>query len=345
MNAEELRIIEIVNSVLNVFFRYIIPVFYAVATIGNAISAMIFFKKSWRKNVCVFYFRVSLLYSTFYINTVLLGSIFISGYQINLLNSSIFLCKFYFYTAFLSSTIYPSTLILASVDRLLISSQNVDTRLYSSKRLAYFLISISTAIWMIYFLHLIIMTNIQQFGYGFVQCYYDLSANYLQFVSYSSAVINGSFSVAMIILSIVASKNVRQIRARPRNQRQQQLRSMNKKDFQLLQCLYIQDILYIVFSLFISTVMVYNAASSNNQQTPIQNMLTNIGTMLIHVPFCSSFFIFVSASKNFRQEVKRIILKFIGKNTALPREEEEKPVQTQQNVLQVNVVSADHMPA
>ena len=55
-------------------------------------------------------------------------------------------------------------LILASIDRLLISSENVDTRSYSSKRLAFLLISISTVFWMIFNVHILIMVDIQQFN-------------------------------------------------------------------------------------------------------------------------------------------------------------------------------------
>ena len=45
----------------------------------------------------------------------------------------------------------------------------------------------------------------------------------------------------MIVLSILSFKNVRHIRPVPRQQRKQ-LRSMTKKDFQLLRCLYVHNI-------------------------------------------------------------------------------------------------------
>ncbi|CAF4264335.1 unnamed protein product, partial [Adineta steineri] len=70
------------------------------------------------------------------------GSIFTLGYNIAAQNNNVALCKIYIYVAYICATCSPTVLILASIDRLLISSQNVDTRLYSSKRLAYFMISI-----------------------------------------------------------------------------------------------------------------------------------------------------------------------------------------------------------
>ena len=78
------------------------------------------------------------------------------------MSSSIVLCKLFFYIAYVFSSYYPIVLILASVDRLLISSQNVDRRLYSSKRLAYLSISVSTLIWSIFCVHILIKVDIQQ---------------------------------------------------------------------------------------------------------------------------------------------------------------------------------------
>ena len=49
-------------------YEYVLPVFYVVSNIGNFLSAVnIFFKKTWKKNVCVFYFKISLLYNSCYI--------------------------------------------------------------------------------------------------------------------------------------------------------------------------------------------------------------------------------------------------------------------------------------
>jgi hypothetical protein len=127
-------------------------VFYVLGNVGNLLSALIFEKKSRRKNVCVFDFNSCLFFNTCYINSITLGSIFISGFNIILQNSNVILCKVYCYTSYLFSTFYSTVLILASIHRLLISSQNVDTHLHNSKHLAYFSISISTFFWIVFFL-------------------------------------------------------------------------------------------------------------------------------------------------------------------------------------------------
>ena len=274
MLSSDTYTVGILNSISGILQRHIILVVYVLANVGNLFSVLILARKSWRKNVCVFYFDVCLLVDTFYINSTILGSIFLFGYNINLLNSSAILCKLFLYISFLFSTLLPTILVLASIDRLLISSQNVDTRLYSSKRLAYFSVSVSTVAWTIYFCHLLIMMNLQELFPGYFVCYYDASRIYQKFVSYSSLLINSFFFVAMIILSIVAFKNVRQLRAIPRHQRQQ-IRTMTKKDFQLLRCLFVQDVVYILFSVPINVYLVYAVVIASQSRTPLQQALDN----------------------------------------------------------------------
>jgi hypothetical protein len=80
--------------------------------------------------------------------------IFLLTVLILICKTNILLCKLFFYMSFVISTLLPTVLVLASIDRLLISSQNFDTRLYSSKCLAYFSISISTIFWIMLNIHI-----------------------------------------------------------------------------------------------------------------------------------------------------------------------------------------------
>lgn len=212
MNASDNIYIDNLNNTIVYIYKYIDVFFIIIGNIGNLISVLVFSKKSWKKNVYVFYFNIYILSSFCYINCTMLGSIFISGYNIQLQNSNVFLCKIFFYISYLFSTVSPSILILASIDRLLISSQNVNRRLYSSKRLAYFSISLSTSIWILYNLHILIKVNIQELYPSVFTCYYDLSKIYLNFVTYSVMTINITFYILMLILSMFAFKNVRHTR-------------------------------------------------------------------------------------------------------------------------------------
>ena len=337
MASSDSSVIDTLNNVSIVLHQYVIPVIYILATLGNLLSAIIFAKKSWRKNVCVLYFDVCLVFNTCYMNSTMIGSIFVFGFKINLLARSAILCKLYSYTSFLFSTLFPTILILASIDRLLISSQDVDTRLYSSKRLAYLLISVSTFSWTVYFFHLLIMINVQEIFPSFFVCYFERSQTYRDFVSYSSLIINSSFFVIMMILSMFAFKNVRRIRAIPRLKRQQ-VRSMTKKDFQLLRCLFVHDVVYIIFNIPISVYMFYAAATTDQRRTRMDQALLDLfsalSIFLHHIPFCASVVIFLSTSKAFRTELKRMIYRLSGR-AILPLREEEH---IEMNNVQVNVI-------
>ncbi len=318
------------------------PVLYVLGNLGNFLSTLIFLKKSWRKNVCVFYFLICLLFNSCYINSYMIGSIFIIGFNINAQNSNVILCKLYVYAGYFLSVPLPTILILASIDRLLISSQNVDTRLYSSKRLAYFSITLSTFFWIIFNLHILIKVSIQQIYPSHYVCYYNLSKFYLDFVAYSSSVIHIMFFLLMIILCIFAFKNVRRIRTIPRDKRHQ-IRSMTKKDFQLLRCLFVQDILFIMFGMLIIIFYIYSAITKNQVRMPLEqavyNFFRNLLTFLYNIPYCTNFFVFVIVSKSFRHELNREIYKIIGKDLAPMREEENRQEVMAKNNIEINVVS------
>ncbi|CAF4336064.1 unnamed protein product, partial [Adineta steineri] len=153
------------------------------------------------------------------------GSMFTFGYNIKIQNNNVVLCKIYIYVAFICATCSPTVLILASIDRLLISSQNVDTRLYSSKRLAYFMISISICFWLIFNIHLLVKVNIYQFGPSIYLCSYEPTNEYLNFVFFFLSAIHTLYVIVLFILSIFSFKNVHHIQLIPRQQ-QKELRTM-----------------------------------------------------------------------------------------------------------------------
>jgi hypothetical protein len=249
----------------------------------------------------------------------------------------------YFYVSFVFATLSPTILILASIDRLLISSQNVDTRLYSSKRLAYFSISISIVFWIIFNTHTLIKVNIQEKDPFHFVCYYDFS-KYHDFVTYSSSIIHVVFFLLMIILCMFAFKNVRRIRSISR-EKQHQIRSMTKKDFQLLRCLFVQDIIFIIFGMLIILYYIYYVITKSQIETArdkaLIHFLNKFFASLYAIPFSTNFFVFVIVSKAFRHELKRTIYKIIGKELI--------PIREKDNVgrdnVELNVVSAIVLPA
>ncbi|CAF1263727.1 unnamed protein product [Adineta steineri] len=277
----------------------------------------------------------------------MLGLVLLNGFNVNLQNSSFILCKLYFYASFLFAALSPTVLILASIDRLLISSQNVDTRLYSSKRLAYFSISISTVFWIVFNSQALIKVNLQEFAPFYFVCYFDLFSTYFDFVSYFVAVINAILDILMIIMSVFALKNVRRIRSIPREKRNQ-IRSMTKKDFQVLRCLFVQDVIFIIFGTLISIFYVVDAITKYQNGTileqAIRNFLYNSMTFIYSTSYSVNVFTFIIVSKAFRHELKRTIYKIIGKDLVPIREEENRQENHERDNVEMNVVSIIELP-
>lgn len=318
--------INLLNTFTVQMYQYGGLAIYILGTIGSLLSISIFLKRKWRKNVCVFYFLISLFLGLVVLNFTILPAVSSRGWSLNFRNSNVFVCKILFYIPFVTSTLAPTVLIFASIDRLLISSQNVDTRLYSSKRLAYFLIGIGTLFWLLFNTHILVKVTIQRFGISAFACYYDLSAGYLNFVNYSLTIINCLFCLLMIVLSILSFKNVRRIRAIPRRQRRE-VRWMTKKDFQLLRCLFLQIVVYILVTICSTFYSLHKVITRDQQHSPLKraivDFLENIFTITYFIFFCSSFFIFICVSKAFRQEMKQLIYKMVGKDLPVLSREEE----------------------
>jgi len=197
---------------------------------------------------------------------------------------------------------------------------------------------------MIFNSHLLIKVNLQETSPSVFVCFYDSSQVYFDFVYYFLMIINVIFWFIMIILCLFAFKNVRRIRIIPRQQRIL-VRSMKKKDFQLLRCLFAQNIIYILVQICPNMFNVYRMATKSQIRTPLEQtvnaFLNNLFVFITYISYWSNFFIFIIISKAFRHEVKRMIYKSIGKELNPIREEENDG----RNHVEINVVSTIVLPS
>lgn len=305
--------IKILNNILVYIYRYGNPVIYILGNIGNLLSIIILSKISLKTNVCVFYFYIFFLLNSIYLNSAILGFTFLIGFDIQILDSSIILCKSYYFLTFFISTLFPTILILGSIDRLLISSQNV----YQSKRFAYFSISISALFWFIFNFPLLIEFNLKEIKPFVFICSYDPSKFYVDFFYYSLMIIEIIFFLIILILCIISFKNIRRIRKISRWQRTHHIRSITKKDFQILRCLFIHDIIYLISEIFSSVFYVYMTITKFQTRTPwekaMSNFLSDLFIFFSFIYYCVSFFVFIIVSKAFRNEFKRLVYKIFGK--------------------------------
>jgi len=70
----------------------------------------------------------------------------------------------------------------------------------------------------------------------------------------------------------------------------------------------------------------------------VSNFLNSFGAFLHYIPYCASFFIFVSGSRAFRQELKRFAYKIRGKDLIIVREEENNQQELARDNIEINAV-------
>ena len=149
---------------------------------------------------------------------------------------------------------------------------------------------------------------------------------------------NASLCLVLVILSAFSFKNVRRIRIIPRQQRNR-IRAMNKKDFQLLRCLFAQVIIYIICSAFPSGYSIYAIATRYQQRTLLQetsqSFLMNMLNAVYFTYHATSIFVFIAISKAFRNELKRYLYRLIGQELVISRAEDQ---QQQQPEPQMNSI-------
>ena len=331
------------DNIIVYLYRCLILPLYILGNLGNLCNALIFFRRSWRKNVCVFYFIVCVLVDLININVTILEYMLDIGFHISLETSNVIFCKVHKYFSFIVSTLTPTILVLASIDRLLISSENINTRLYSSKRLAYFSISLSSCFWLIFYFHILIKFDLQQTSPSIFICFFDSQGFYRDFLYYSLLITYILLFVTMISLSILSLKKVHQIRLISRQQGHQ-VRSMHKKDFQLLRCLFAHNIIYILCNIFLATLTTYKAIINYQPLTPseeaLDNFLMNVGVCLRHISYCTSFFIYIGISKAFRREFLNLYYKFHNKNQQVMPGEENNEQEARQDNVELRVINA-----
>lgn len=312
-NSEQQYYIDVIRNLIPYTYKYAGVAIYVLSIFSNLTSIFVFLKKSWSKNVCGFYLICYLLWSSLFMTAWMLADILKYSMRVPLHESINIICQIYQYVFYLCGTLVVNVLVFASIDRLLLSSQNVDARLYSSKRLAYFSLGVSSSLWSIYYLHIFIKSSIQQMPLIGIACTFDQSEPYLSFTYYSLAVTNFLGCLSIAILVLLSFKNVRSIRRLSRHQRERQIRIMKKKDFELLRCLCVIDIIYTFFSMLSLIYNIFYELYGRVERTlldqAIYYFLGRLFTLLNLIPYGSCFWIFLIVSKAFRREIRRIFCK------------------------------------
>src|SRR5579871_3365548 len=144
------------------------PILMIIGTVSCISNIILFSQKSLRKNpcaICLVAFNAAcflLLYFS------LLPAILQIGYNIEPGVYNLVYCRIRFYLGFLLACLPPFYLILASIDRVLVTSVNVQLRQWSNCHFIYKCIFVLTLFWSLFHIHALFYTNILLYGSNYM---------------------------------------------------------------------------------------------------------------------------------------------------------------------------------
>ncbi|UJR29504.1 hypothetical protein I4U23_010721 [Adineta vaga] len=301
-------------------YRFAGSVLIVIGTLGCILNLIIFTKKLLRKNPCSIYLISYNLSNFVYIYVSLFSSTLEVGYKYDPSAKNWNLCRLRLYITVLFNILSPYYLILASIDRVLVTSSNANTRRRSTLRLSYLSVIIGTIFWILFHIHAIISANITQYSPTIAFCYFQ-SGIPLTFVGYYAVIKEILVLSLMIIFGLWAIKNIRslkRVRVAPDSSASKtivdnnDIRSTSSKNRQLALILIMDIIIYTPFSFLFASFLMYQQITIKYvvtlEQAQIQSCLTNIFLFLAGIPFYINCYTNLIISKPFRSEMKKIIL-------------------------------------
>jgi RNase P subunit RPR2 len=295
------------------------PIIIFIGTIGALLNLSVFTQKNLRKNPCSIYFIAYNLANLIYIYSSLLALTLDVGYQIDPSAYNLPMCRLRIYIGLLFDCLSPSYLILAAIDRILITSRNALTRQKSTRRLAYICLAGGTLFWILFHSHALILSNIIQIGPNIFLCYFQQGV-YLAFITYYSIVKQIVVLSSMIFCGLWSIKNIRSTRRITATNDLSatriggvtgNLQSTLSKDRQMVFMLLMDITIYASFSFLYVIYLIYEQITQNyvksNDRIQIESNVQFLGLYSAAIPFCTSCYTNLIASKTFRKEVKKIL--------------------------------------
>jgi hypothetical protein len=242
------------------------------------------------------------------------------GYQIDPSLYNLPICRLRIYVGFLFDCLSPYYLILAAIDRILITSRNARTRQKSTRRLAYICIGGGTLFWVLFHIHAFILSNIIEIGPNIFLCYFQ-PGGYVTFVGYYTIIKEILALSLMIFCGLWSIKNIRSTRritatndlAVPRiGGVTDNLQSTSSKDRQMMFMLLMDITIYGFFSFIYGIYLIYEEITQNDVKSydriEIESNLQYPFIYSFAIPFCTSCYTNLIASKTYRKELKKVVL-------------------------------------
>lgn len=148
------------NYVQELLYRYALPPFLVLGTVGNLLNLIIFTQPYLRSNPCSIYLIAYTIASFFWLDLVALTSSLAVGYSFDVGTQSLAVCRFRTYIVYTTINLLPDFLIMASFDRTCVTSRQRSIRQCSSMKVAAYTILTLIVFWLLF--------NVPAFFYPFI---------------------------------------------------------------------------------------------------------------------------------------------------------------------------------
>ncbi|CAF1418079.1 unnamed protein product [Adineta steineri] len=299
------------------------PILLFIGVTSCILNLLVLNTINLRKSPCTICLVAVNIVNFAYLFVGLLFTILTLGYNIDPTTSNIVFCRVHFYITYILTCCEPYCLILASIDRVLITSPNAGTRRLSTRRLMVISIIFICSFWMVFHIHALIFTQIIQYGINYFVCIYQ-SGEYATFITYYLLVVTGCLPPAvMAIFGFWTVKNIRQISRVKHNAGTittvtvviGRSHTLQSKDQQLIRMLFIDILSYIVCKYPVTIMLIYQQVTQyedkSYERQQIEQSIVKLTYFLYCVENCIGCYTNMLASKTFRAELKRILLKIV----------------------------------
>ncbi|CAF0813835.1 unnamed protein product [Adineta steineri] len=267
---------------------------------------MVFSQKEHRKNSCSLFLLIASFINVFIINYGIIPTLYSLNYPNPELYSIAF-CKLRLYFLHSGLMISRSLIILACMDRCALSSSSQRIRSICQPKVALPIIICVSLAWPIISIHIPILLTIQ-------------SGRCSTFGTYSLIYSTYSFLVAgllppalMIFFGFNTIRNLHSIhvRVRPINDGTYRI---HRRDYNLMIMLLGEVIIYLVSTTPYPIQTLYLAVTSNIMKTTLRLQIESFITymansFLIYINSAAPFYVYISTSRTFRQECKRLFIR------------------------------------
>ena len=323
------HMIALVNFLNKTISQYGLGLIWLAGNIGSALSCVIFYQPAFRKSPCAMYFLASNFSQFFAFNFALFNRMIQYGYNIQIVNTSLWFCKIRFYVFYVCIANSRYNIIMASMDRYFASSRSALRRQLSSPKIARRFIMGSFIFWVFIYIQVIVFYEISSGS-----CQARLGA-YGLFFSIYIAIDSGILPILlMVVFGLLIVSNVRQTKRRigatvTINEDQPGNASrISKKDAQLHRMLANQIFLFVILNIPNPCYLTYRSFTVNMLKSPLRNtietFISNMTYVLIYLGFSLTFANFAVSSEMFRREFQQLIQTKILRRTTRRRVTSDK---------------------